>query len=243
MIPIFLKEINSFFSSLIGYIVIGVFLLILGLIMWVFPDYSILSYNYASLDQLFFIAPLIFLFLIPAITMRSLAEEQQGGTIELLVTKPVRDFEIVAGKFLASFVLVLFAILPTLLYYFTVYELGAPRGNLDSGAIIGSYIGLLLLGASFVAIGLFASSLTGNQIVAFILALFLSFFFFYAFDFLSRLPVFVGRLDDLVQMIGMEYHYESISRGLLDSRDVIYFLGLIGFFVFFTVLSLGRRNW
>jgi ABC-2 type transport system permease protein len=243
MISIFKKEINSFFSSLIGYIVIGVFLLILGLIMWVFPDYSILSYNYASLDQLFFIAPLIFLFLIPAITMRSFAEEQQGGTIELLVTKPVRDFEIVIGKFLACFVLVVFAILPTLLYYYTVYQLGAPKGNLDSGAILGSYTGLMLLGASFVAIGLFASSLTSNQIVAFILALFLGFFFYYSFYYFSKLPVFVGRLDDVVQMIGMDYHYESISRGVLDSRDVIYFLGLISTFVFFTVLSLGRRNW
>ncbi len=243
MVYIYKKEIQTFFSSLIGYIVIGVFLLILGLIMWVFPDYSILSYNYATLDQLFFIAPLIFLFLLPAITMGTLADEQQSGTLELLVTKPLLDIEIVMGKFLASCTLALFALLPTLLYYYTVYQLGAPQGNLDSGAIMGSYVGLFLLASSFVAIGLFASSLTANQIVAFILAVFLCFFFYYAFFFLSKLPVFVGRLDDVVQMMGIEYHYASISRGVLDSRDLIYFFGLIAVFIYFTVLSLGRRNW
>lgn len=243
MIAIFKKEIQTFFSSLIGYIVIGVFLLLLGLIMWVFPDYSILSYNYASLDQLFFIAPLIFLFLLPAITMSSLADERQGGTLEMLVTKPLTDTDIVLGKFLASFSLAVFALLPTLLYYYTVYELGAPKGNLDSGAILGSYVGLLLLAAAFVAIGLFASSLSANQIVAFILSVFFCFLFYYAFYFLSKLPVFIGRLDDVVQMIGIEYHYASISRGVLDSRDVLYFFGLIAVFIYFTILSLGRRNW
>lgn len=243
MIAIFKKEIQAFFSSLIGYIVIGVFLLLLGLIMWVFPDYSILSYNYASLDQLFFIAPLIFLFLLPAITMSSLADERQGGTLEMLVTKPLTDTDIVLGKFLASFSLAVFALLPTLLYYYTVYELGAPKGNLDSGAILGSYVGLLLLAAAFVAIGLFASSLSANQIVAFILSVFFCFLFYYAFYFLSKLPVFIGRLDDVVQMIGIEYHYASISRGVLDSRDVLYFFGLIAVFIYFTILSLGRRNW
>ncbi len=243
MYSIFSKEISTFFSSLTGYIVIGVFLLIMGLFLWVFPDYSILNYNYATLDQLFFIAPMIFMFLIPAITMRSFAEESQSGTLELLVTKPLKDSDIILGKFLASLALVLFAILPTLLYFYTVHELGSPKGNLDSGAIWGSYLGLLLLGGTFVSFGLFSSSLTNNQIVAFLLSLFLCFFFYWAFFYLSKLPVFQGRIDDIIQMIGIDYHYDSISRGVIDSRDIVYFLSLIGVFLFFTYVSLGRRNW
>ncbi|MCB0529799.1 MAG: gliding motility-associated ABC transporter permease subunit GldF [Lewinellaceae bacterium] len=243
MRSIFLKEINVFFSSLIGYIVIGVFLVLMGLVMWVFPDYSVLDNNYANLDTLFGIAPMIFMFLIPAVTMRTFAEENQTGTIELLVTRPISDWQIVGGKFLASFVLVVFALLPTVLYYITVYRLGAPPGNLDSGGILGSYIGLLFLAAVFVAIGVFASSLTNNQITAFVLATFLCFFTYLAFDFLSRLPVFFGTSDDIVQSIGIEYHYNSISRGVLDTRDLVYFLSVIAVFLAATVLSLGRRRW
>ncbi len=243
MYSIFRKEINTFFSSLIGYIVIGVFLIVLGLVIWVFADTSVLSYNHASLEQLFSMAPMIFMFLIPAITMRSFAEEQQTGTIELLVTRPLSDLEIIFGKFFANLGLVVFAILPTLLYYYTIHQLGSPKGNLDSGAILGSYIGLIFLAGAFVAIGLFASSLTQNQIVAFILATFLCFIFFWGFWFFSKLPVFVGKLDDVIQMIGIDYHYNSISRGLVDTRDVIYFLTLIGAFVIMTMTSLERRKW
>ncbi len=243
MWSIFTKEINTFFSSLIGYITIGVFLVLLGLIMFVFPDTSLMEYHFATLDQLFDIAPMIFLFLIPAITMRFFAEENQSGTIELLVTKPVTDLGIVLGKYFAALSLVLFALLPTLLYYYTVYQLGSPPGNLDSGAILGSYAGLVFLAGAFVAIGLFASSLTDNQIVAFILATFLGFIFFYGFFYLSKLPVFVGKVDDVVQMIGMDYHYGSISRGVLDTRDLVYFLSLISLFVAMTVAALGRRKW
>ena len=243
MFSIFRKEINSFFSSLIGYIVVGVFLVLMGLVMWVFPDYSVLDGNYANLDTLFSIAPLIFLFLIPAVTMRTFAEEKQSGTIELLVTRPISDWQIVGGKFLACLVLVAFALLPTLLYYLTVHRLGAPVGNLDSGGILGSYIGLLFLAAAFVAIGVFASSLTNNQIIAFMLAIFLCFFFYLAFDFLSRLPIFFGKTDDVVQAIGIQYHYDSMSRGVLDSRDVVYFGSLIALFLAATVLSLGKRKW
>ena len=173
MIGIFLKEINTFFSSLIGYIVIGVFLVFLGLMMWVFPDSSLLEYKFATLDQLFSLAPIIFMFLIPAITMRTFAEENQNGTIELLATRPLHDMEIILGKYFASLALVVFALLPTLIYYYTIHQLGAPKGNLDSGAIIGSYIGLVFLSAAFVAIGIFASSLTDNQIVSFLLAVFI----------------------------------------------------------------------
>ncbi|MBK7871401.1 MAG: gliding motility-associated ABC transporter permease subunit GldF [Saprospiraceae bacterium] len=243
MLSIFLKEVNTFFSSLIGYIVIGVFLVALGLVLFVFPDTSLLQYDYATLDQLFDIAPMIFAFLIPAITMRSFAEEQQTGTIELLATKPVSDLAIVLGKFFACLTLVAFAILPTLLYYYTVYQLGAPKGNLDSGAIMGSYFGLIFLGGAFAAIGIFASSLTNNQIVAFIVATFLCFLIHWGFDLFSRLPVFIGKSDVLVQMLGMEYHYNSISRGIIDSRDIIYFLSVIAIFMILTLTSLEKRKW
>jgi ABC-2 type transport system permease protein len=243
MTAIFFKEINAFFSSLIGYIVIGVFLVIMGLVLWVFPDYSVIDGNYATLDTLFAMAPLIFMFLIPAVTMRSFAEERQSGAIELLVTRPVTDWQIVAGKFLACLVLVLFALLPTVLYYFSIYQLGAPKGNLDSGGILGSYIGLLFLASAFVAIGVFASSLTSNQIVAFVLATFLCFFTYLAFDYLSRLPVFFGKTDDIVQSFGIAYHYNSVSRGVLDTRDLTYFISISALFLAATVLSLGRRKW
>jgi ABC-type transport system involved in multi-copper enzyme maturation, permease component len=176
MRSIFLKEINTFFSSLIGYIVIGVFLVMMGLLLWVFPEFSILDGAYANLDTLFEVSPMVFMFLIPAVTMRSFAEEKQSGTIELLATKPVTDWQIVGGKFLACLALVVFALLPTALYYVSVYQLGAPPGNLDSGGILGSYIGLVFLAAGFTAIGVFASSITNNQIVAFVLATFLCFF-------------------------------------------------------------------
>ncbi len=243
MLSIYFKELNTFFSSLIGYIVIGVFLVILGLMLFVFPDYSLLNYRYASLGQLFDLAPIIFLFLVPALTMRSFAEENQTGTIELLNTRPLSDFEIVFGKYLACLTLVVFAILPTLIYYYTVYQLGRPVGNLDSGAIMGSYLGLIFLGGSFVSIGIFASAITNNQIVAFILAIFLSFIFYFGFLFISNAPAFVGKIDNIIQMLGIDYHYSSISRGLIDSRDVIYFLSLISFFILLTLTALDRRRW
>lgn len=243
MFAIFQKEIAAFFSSVIGYVVVGVFLVLMGLVLWAFPQTSILDSNYATLDTLFWVAPWVFLFLIPATTMRTFAEEQQSGTIELLVTRPLSDWQIVGGKFLASLALVALALVPTVIYYVTVYQLGAPKGNLDSGGIIGSYVGLLFLAGAFVAIGVFASSLTNNQIVAFLLAAFLCFFVQFAFDFLSELPVFYGRLDDLVQSFGIQYHYDSVSRGVLDTRDLIYFVSVIALFLAATVLSLGRRKW
>ncbi len=243
MYSIFQKEVKAFFSSMVGYVVIGVFLIMLGLVMWVFEDSSVLSYNYASMDSLFSMAPMIFTFLIPAITMRSFAEEKQTGTIELLTTRPLSDLEIILGKYFANLLLLFFALIPTLLYYYTIYQLGSPKGNLDSGAIMGSYIGLFLLGGAFIAIGLFASSLSSNQITAFILATFLCFFIHWAFYYLSKMPGFVGTIDDIVQRIGMEYHYLSISRGLIDSRDVVYFLSVIAFFLGCTQVSLGSRKW
>jgi ABC-2 type transport system permease protein len=243
MLSILKKEINTFFSSLIGYVVIGIFLILMGLLLFVFPEYSILDGGYATLDTLFAISPMVFMFLIPAVTMRSFAEEQQSGTIELLVTRPVSDWQIVTAKFWACLILVVFALIPTITYYITVYSLGSPAGNLDSGGIFGSYIGLIFLAAAFVAIGIFASSLTNNQIVSFVLSTFLCFFVYLAFDLLSSLPVFYGRTDDIVQSIGMQYHYNSLSRGVLDTRDIIYFLSLILLFLAATTVSLGRRKW
>lgn len=243
MWSIFKKEINLFFSSLIGYIAIGVFLIAMGLFVWVFPDTNTLDYGYATLEGLFNFAPNIFMFLIPAITMRSFAEETQSGTIELLATRPISDIAIIAGKFLACVVLVVFALIPTVLYYITVYQLGSPVGNIDTGGVIGSYIGLLLLAASFVAIGVFASSITTNQIVSFVLAVFLCFFIFMAFDMLSGLELFYGKTDALIQSLGINYHYQSVSRGVLDSRDVLYFASVIGIFMMLTKTSLERRKW
>jgi ABC-2 type transport system permease protein len=243
MISIFFKEINSFFSSFIGYIVIGVFLVVMGAVMWLLPGFTLLEYNVASMSQLFEVAPVLFLFLIPAVTMRSFAEEKQSGTIEMLATKPLTDLQISLGKFFANLLLVLIALLPTLIYYYSIYQLGIPKGNIDSGAVAGSYIGLILLAGSFVAIGLFASTLTNNQIVSFILAAFLCFVVHWGFNLLSRVPVFVGSIDDIIQMLGIEYHYLSVSRGVIDTRDVLYFFSVIGLFIAMTVTSLERRKW
>lgn len=243
MRAVFWKELSSFFSSLIGYVVITIFLLMLGLFMWVFKETSILEYNYAGLDQLFTIAPMIFVFLIPAVTMRSFAEEIQQGTIELLATKPLTDLQIILGKYFASLALVGFALIPTFIYFYSIYQLGSPKGNLDIGATVGSYIGLFFLAGIFVAIGTFCSSLSKNQIIAFLLAAFLCFFMHWAFDYLSRLPIFFGKSDYFVQQIGINYHYESISKGKLDSKDVVYFLSVIALYIWFTYIALSKRKW
>ncbi|MEM6723444.1 MAG: ABC transporter permease subunit, partial [Bacteroidota bacterium] len=199
--------------------------------------------GYATLEGMFSFAPTILMFLIPAITMRSFAEETQTGTIELLVTRPITDMAIILGKFLASLTLVLFAILPTMLYVFSINRLGDPIGNLDMGQIFGSYVGLIFLSGTFVSIGIFASSITDNQIVAFVLGVFLCFFSFMAFDFLSNLPAFLGGLDSIVEMLGINYHYNLISRGAIDSRDVIYFISVITVFLMTTKVSLEKRKW
>jgi ABC-2 type transport system permease protein len=243
MFVVFRKEINIFFSSLIGYITVGVFLLVLSLFIWVVSDTNVVDYGYAGLDQLFSIAPNLFLFLIPAVTMRSFAEETQNGTIELLVTRPLTEMAIILGKYFAATALVAIAILPTIIYYITIYKLGDPVGNIDTGACIGSYLGLLLLGSTFAAIGIFASSLTNNQIVSFILATFLCFFCFLGFEFMSGLPIFMGKSDVFVQSLGMSYHYDALGRGLINLKDVVYFISVIGLFLAATRLQLERRNW
>ena len=214
MYALFKKEISNFLSSLIGIMVIVVFLLVTGLFLWVFQsDFNLLSYGYANLDGLFILAPWVFLFLVPAVTMRSFAEENRTGTIEMLLTKPLSDWQIIFAKFLAGVVLVLLSLLPTAVYYFSVYRLGLPVGNLDSGGIMGSYIGLFLLSASFVAVGLFCSSVTNNQILAFILSVFLCGFLYIGFEFIFSLSLF-GPIDLFIQRLGMSAHYSSISRGV-----------------------------
>ena len=243
MLTLLKKEISSFLSSLIGYIVITVFLLINGLFLWVFQgDFNILDFGYANLDGLFMIAPFVFLFLIPAITMRSFAEEKRTGTMELLLTKPLTEFEIVMAKFLSGLILVIFSLLPTLVYFFSVYQLGLPKGNIDLGGMWGSYAGLIFLGASFVAIGMFASSITDNQIISFIVAVFLCGFLYIGFDFIYSFALF-GKVDLLIKSLGMNDHYQSMSRGVLDTRDMIYFLGLISFFILLSRYSIERRKW
>ncbi len=243
MIAIFRKELNVFFSSLIGYIAITIFLIANGLFAWVFPETNILDDGYATLDSFFNFAPWILMFLIPAITMRSFAEEKNSGTIEFITTRPITDMQIIFGKYLAALVLVIFAVLPTVLYYFTVSALASPAGNVDTGGIIGSCIGLILLGATFVSIALFTSSITNNQIVAFIAGMFACFFFYLAFDSLSLIPAFIGTADKYFNAISINRHYLNISKGYIDLRDVIYFSSMIGIFILMTKTALGSRKW
>lgn len=243
MFALYLKEIRSFLSSLIGYIVIVVFLVVVGLFLWVFPtDFNILDYGYANVDGLFIIAPFVFLFLVPAVTMRSFSEEQKSGTIELLFTRPLTDMQIIIAKYLAGLTLIVFAIIPTIIYFVSVWYLGLPQGNIDAGGFWGSFIGLILLGATFVSIGIFSSSLTDNQVVAFVLSIALCAFFYLGFEFLYSLELF-GNFDLFIRSLGISDHYSSISKGVIDTRDIIYFGSVIMLFLFLTKLSLSRRKW
>ncbi len=243
MSALYLKEIRSFLSSLMGYMIILVFLVTTSLFLWVFPtDFNIFDYGYANLDGLFIIAPFVFLFLVPALTMRSFADEKKSGTIELLYTRPLTDLQIILAKFLASFTLVVIALLPTLIYYITVYWLGLPQGNLDSGSIWGSYIGLLFLGAAFASVGVFTSSVSENQVTSFVLAVIVSAFFYLGFEMIYSFDLF-GNIDLLIRSMGISAHYGSISRGVVDTRDVVYFLSVITLFIFLTKFSLARRKW
>lgn len=233
MLAIFQKEIGSFFNSLIAYIVMAVFLTAIGLIVWVFPDSNIPDYGFADMNSFFSLAPYVLIFLIPAITMRSLAEESRNGTLELLLTKPLRNRDLILGKFFANWVLVLFTILPTLLYYFSIYQLGNPQGNIDSAAVFGSYMGLLLLCGVLVSMGLWCSSLNDNQIVAFILAVFLGFIWYVGFSSISDLWE-SGTLADFFSWIALDTQYSALGKGLIDSRNVIYLVSLLSFFLYLT---------
>lgn len=243
MLTLFFKEIKGFLTSLIGYITMVVFVLITGLFLWVFPrEFNILDFGFANLDGLFLLAPFVFLFLIPAITMRSFADERKSGTIELLMTQPLSDLQVVVAKYLAGVALVIISLLPTLFYYFSVYQLGLPKGNLDTGSIWGSYIGLVFLGAGFVAIGIFASSVTDNQIVSFIVAMFLCFFIYMGFEFVYTF-VISGKTGLFIQSLGLSAHYSSMSRGVIDTRDMIYFCSITAIFILLTKISLESRKW
>lgn len=246
MFTLFVKEIRNFLSSLIGYIAIGVFLSVIGIFMWLIPNESaganVLESGFANIDPLFIIAPWVYLFLIPAITMRTFSEEKKTGTIELLLTRPLTEWQIVMAKYLAGFVLVLISLLPTLIYYYSVHQLGYPKGNIDTGGMWGSYIGLLFLGAGFVSVGVFASSISENQVIAFIMALLLCFFMYVGFDFIGLSGLF-GKYDALVKGLGMNDHYISMSRGVLDTRDLVYFCSVIVLFNLFSKLVLESRKW
>lgn len=243
MLALLKKEISGFLNSLIGYVVMIIFLSAIGLFMWVFPgEFNTLEAGYANIDSLFILAPWVFMFLAPAVTMRMFSEEQRTGTIELLLTKPVNDWQIIYSKYLAGVILIVITLLPTLFYFYTVSTLGAPTWNVDTGAMWGSYIGLVFLSAGFTAIGLFASSISSNQIIAFILGVFLSFICFVGMESLSSLELF-GLADHFILKLGINEHYISLSRGVIDSRDLLYFVALIGAFLWFTKLKLDSRKW
>ncbi len=246
MITLLIKEIRSFLSSLIGYIAIGVFITGIGIFMWLIPTESagsnVLDNGFANIDPLFILAPWVYLFLIPAITMRSFSEEKKAGTIELLLTRPLTEIQIVLAKYFAGVVLVIVSLLPTLIYYYSVDRLGYPKGNIDTGGMWGSYIGLLFLGAGFVAVGTFASAISENQVIAFIMALLLCFMTYIGFDFISSSGLF-GKYDAFVKGLGMNEHYISMSRGVIDTRDVIYFLSIIALFNVLSKLVLESRKW
>jgi ABC-2 type transport system permease protein len=236
MKSIILREIKSFFGSPIGYLVIAIFLIINGLFLWVFEgEYNILNTGFADLTPFFTLAPWILIFLIPAVTMRSFSDEKRQGTLELLLTKPLSVWQIVSGKFLGALLLIIMAIIPTFIYVWVIYGLGLPEGNIDMGSTIGSYFGLLFLISGYSAIGIFTSTLSENQIVAFIVAVFLCFFLYFAFEGLATvLPSF----STFISALGMQDHYKSMSRGVIDTRDIFYFVSITVAFLSFTVYNL-----
>lgn len=242
MYAVFKRELFSLLNSLMAYITIGVFLLVSGLLLWFFPDTSILEYGYAELNGFFSLTPFLFMFLIPAITMRSFAEERREGTYVLLASRPLTEWQIILAKYFACLVLVLFALIPTLLYYYSIVQLGLPKGNIDGGAVTGSYIGLLLLGSAFAAIGIFASSVTRNQVIAFAVAVFLSFIAYSGFDALSKIFAF-DMLEDVFSWLSINEHFQSMSRGVLDTRDLVYFITFILLFLGMTRIVIGGRKW
>lgn len=233
------KELRQFFSSLTGYIAIIVFLLVNGLMLFVFEN-NILDFGYATLDRFFQLAPWILLLLIPAITMRSFADEFKSGTYEILQTRPLSRIQIVSGKYFGSLIVVVIALLPTIVYIFSVQELSSNEG-LDIGATIGSYIGLFFLASVFTAIGICASSFTNNSVVSFIVSIIGCALLYYGFSAISKLPGLSGGWDYYTEMLGIDFHYRSISRGLIDTRDVIYFFSIIFLFLAITNRNLLKR--
>lgn len=235
MVPIIKREINSFFSSTIGYLVIAVYLVVNGLFLWVFGgNFNILDSGFADLSPYFELAPWVLLFLVPAVCMKAFSDEMKMGTLELLLTKPLSLRQIVLGKYFGALILIVIAIIPTLLYIFTISELGNPPGNWDVGSTMGSFLGLLFLVFAYTSIGIFASTLTQNQIVAFISAVFLCFGLYYGFEGISSSTFDVSQL-------GMRAHFESVARGVLDTRDLLYFFSITLIFLAITVLKLKKQ--
>ena len=243
MYSIFLKEIKGYFSSLVGYVVVIVLLLICGLFMWILPATNLLDFGFLSMDKFFAFAPWVLLFLIPAITMRMFPDELKSGTIEILLTKPVTEMQIILGKFFASLALVLIALLPTVIYVFSMRFLASEGHTLDTGGILGSYIGLFFLAASFCGIGIFASSLTSNQIVGFLSSLIGCLVLYFGFEAISKIPAFSSGLDYILSASGLASHYNNISRGVVDTRDIIYFATVVVLFILATQIVLKKRNW
>ena len=241
MYSICIKELNRFFSNLTGYIAIVLFLLVCGVFLFLLPDSSILNNNYASLSSFFEIAPWVFMFLIPAITMHTLSEEFKTGTFELLKTKPLTSWQIILGKYSAILIVMLFVIIPTLLYVFTIKAL-ATQAGIDAGGLAGSYIGLFLLAAVFAAVSLCCSGFTGNTVVAFLISSFFCLILYFGFNALSKLPFFTGGADYYIEMLGIDFHYRSISRGVIDSRDVVYFLSVIFLSLLITVKKISNKK-
>lgn len=238
MLAILKKEINTFFASVVGYLVIGVFLIVNGLFLWIFKgNFNVFDYGFADLTAFFQLAPWILLFLIPAVTMKSFSDEKRLGTLELLLIKPLTHWQIVLGKYFGSYILVLIALIPTLLYVITIWKLGNPPGNLDLGSIIGSYFGMLFLIAVYTAIGVFASTLSENQIVAFISAVLICFIFYYGFEAINQS---IG--GNYIEQLGLKAHFSSISRGVIDTRDILYFLSITFFFLFLTVINIKKQH-
>lgn len=242
MFTIFIKEVNYFLNTLIAYVVISVFLTAIGLLMWVFPETSVLTYGYADMETLFAFGPYVFMFLIPAITMRMFAEEAKTGTLELLFTRPLTDWQIIIGKYLSAYFLVIFALIPTLLYYYTIYQLGSPVGNIDTSSVIGSYVGLSLLGGVFTAIGVFSSAITSNQIIAFIVSVFICFILYAGLSSLSSMNIW-GDMASTIEQLSISYHYNAMSKGLLDSRNLLYFFSIGMTMLLLTKLTVGSRKW
>jgi ABC-2 type transport system permease protein len=230
------REIKSFFGSPIGYLVIAIFLILNGLFLWIFDgEYNILNSGFADLSPFFTISPWILIFLIPAVTMRSFSDEMKQGTLELLLTKPLSIWQIVNGKFFGAVLLIVIAIIPTFIYVYVISSLGMPEGNIDMGSTIGSYFGLLFLISSYTAIGIFTSTLSDNQIVAFLLSVFLCFFFYFGFD---GIATYLPSLENFISNLGMNSHFKSMSRGVIDTRDLMYFVSITILFLSLTVFKL-----
>jgi ABC-2 type transport system permease protein len=240
MISIAKKELHQFFSSLTGYITIILFLIVNALYLFILKDSNIFDFGYATLISFFDFAPWIFIFLIPALTMRSFADEFRSGTFEILQTRPLTKWQIVLGKYVAILTVIIISLIPTFLYVITIYSLSS-TGGIDSGAITGSYIGLFLLASVFAAISIWCSALTTNAVIAFLLSAFACIILYFGFSAISKLPVFTGNADYYIEMLGIDFHYKSISRGVVDTRDIVFFLSVIFLFLFATQKNLNKK--